>query len=78
MITSIRFPAQFQDGSRDQCSISEFTLGEGPCGKTVTALDCEPTDHGFAIAQSHDDGTVKEFFYRWPQITGRIEIERSA
>lgn len=52
-----------------------FTLGEGPCGLTVTSLDFEIADRCLYIWQRHSDGPDKRFIYPLAQLTGRVEVE---
>lgn len=52
-----------------------FTLGLGPCGKTVDYLRLTQTAVGVEVFQRHTDRTSKTFIYRWEDITGRIEVE---
>lgn len=71
----IRFPCKWLDeeGLPNQ-GLSEFRLGEGPCGKEVAMLTFGRFDGGFYIKQHTSCDEVKEFFYKWEDVTGRVEV----
>lgn len=74
-ITRILVPAHWVHEGTPRTDRAEFTLGPGPCGKTVSMLDDEIADGCLYILQVHDDGTSKRFVYPLSQLHGRIEIE---
>lgn len=85
-VTRIRFVAQvpsFQDFRHRQYASSiqrcEFTLGLGPCGRTVTRLGYHLDKDFLTILQecaAPDEGgiDVKKFIYLVREITGRVEV----
>lgn len=79
----IRFPCKWREplgeapiffGQRE--AMTDFKLGIGPCGKEVIELSFGRFDGGFFIHQTHVDGTSKDFYYKWDDITGRVEVEQ--
>jgi len=53
---------------------TEFTLGNGKCGKEVIALTfTEELDH-YLLTQFHSDTTRKTFKYLKEDVAGRIEL----
>lgn len=72
---TIRFPAAFWSGHY-RTEVSEFKLGPGPCGLTVTALLFQVDDGALTIVQHHaEDVPAKRFVYPLATIAGRVEIE---
>lgn len=53
-----------------------YSLGLGPCGKTVTHLKTQFFGDMFEVVQTCDDGTSDKFIYKIEDIRGRIKIER--
>lgn len=75
-LTRIRVPAAWTEPSGNvRFTPAEFTLGPGPCGKTVTNLGYTVSEGVLSITQAHDDGTARRFFYPLGQLTGRIETD---
>ena len=83
-ITAIRFTAKWTEqlGSDSRLltalpkiGTAEFSLGRGPCGKTVDSLRFYSDRDYLSIRQTHDDGTEKRFLYRNDDIMGRVEVE---
>lgn len=76
-IRSIRVPARFEiSADGPVIAVATFVLGLGPCGRTVLSLEIDHDPQGVMITQRHRDGTAATFFYPWPTITGRIEVQR--
>lgn len=73
--TRIRFPCKWLDdeGLLNR-GLSDFRLGEGPCGKEVVMLTYGRFDGGFFVRQLTACNETKEFFYKWEDITGRVEV----
>lgn len=72
-VAKVRFTARWGE----RADLTEFALGEGPCGKTVLNLTVGMDGQTLHISQRHTDGTVKDFHYMRSDIDGRIEVERS-
>lgn len=85
-VSRIRFLAQvpsFQDFRRRQYASSiqrcDFTLGMGPCGRTVTRLAYHLDTTFLTILQEcaapqEGEIEVKKFIYLVSEITGRVEV----
>jgi len=79
-ITRIRVPCRFLTlGAHRENAIpaynnAEFSLGLGPCGKTVEVLDVHFHAHGVEIVQVCTCTERKVFVYPWHTITGRVEV----
>lgn len=74
MLTAIKFPCTWRDGDgRQHFAVHEFTLGLGPCGKTVIELEHSVNRYGIEIVQTCDDGSQKKFTYYAKDIMGRVE-----
>lgn len=52
----------------------EFKTGPGPCGKDVSKLQIAARAHGVSVLQHTVCGEVKEFYYPYPEIVGRVNI----
>ncbi len=63
------FTAKTPDGIKR----SEWTLGPGPCGKTVEGFEFTRDADTVVIKQFHTDGSHKTFTYRTADIIGRIQ-----
>jgi len=74
-ITRILVPADWVHEGHLRRDRAEFTLGPGPCGKTVTRLDFTIDNACAWVLQVHEDGTFKRFVYPLAQLTGRVEVE---
>lgn len=70
-LTGIKFKALF-DG---RYQVTQFSIGPGPCGKTVKYFTTECADGLLRIYQWHTDGSHKEFVYRLSDIDGRIQYD---
>lgn len=57
---------------------THFKLGEGPCGKTVSALTFTEESDRYILTQFCDDGSRKSFTYLKSEMVGRIEREFKA
>lgn len=68
-LTRLVFTAMTPDGLRR----SEWTLGLGPCGKTVAGLEFVRGDDTVVIKQFHTDGSHKLFTYKIHDIVGRVQ-----
>lgn len=79
-ITRIRVPAKWHKMETDVryggeiIATAEFTLGVGPCGKTVVQLGCTIDASGVSVLQVCSDTERKMFFYPMHTLTGRVEI----
>ncbi|QOC54204.1 hypothetical protein Atoyac1_24 [Aeromonas phage Atoyac1] len=51
-----------------------FKRGPGPCGKTVDSLKIAARQHGVSVLQHTECGEMKEFYYPYPELVGRITI----
>lgn len=81
MITRVRVPSTWTIPSDNRYAVKDtwygmanFTLGEGPCGKTVERLDVIFHAHGVEIVQICTCTEQKNFVYPWHTITGRVEV----
>lgn len=74
-IKSISFMARKPNGDLHD---TKFTLGLGPCGKTVEWLSWERGDVLCKLTQYHTDGSLKEFTYKVDEIVGREIVEKEA
>lgn len=72
-IKSIHFTAIKPDGTLHD---TKFTLGLGPCGKTVEWLRWERNLSTCVLTQYHTDGSLKVFTYRDADMLGREVIEK--
>lgn len=69
-LTSIKFTANVPHLGWTK---TEFSLGEGPCGKTVESLEFTEQVDRYVITQRCTDGERKTFEYMKGDISGRIE-----
>lgn len=76
----IKFPAVYIDTKGDRQVIkAEFSLGQGPCGKTVKSLDYRIDENrDLTVTQVCTDGSSQVFHYRDRDILGRIEVHTKA
>lgn len=76
-ITSVTVPSRWIDADGlEKNAHAEFTLGVGPCGKTVRELRVEfLASGGVRVAQYCTDGSTQDFFYPAALLTGRIKVE---
>lgn len=79
MIMRVRVPATYRldDNSyegKTTHAVADFTLGIGPCGKTVEVLEIDFTIYGCAITQVCSCTERKVFVYPWTTVTGRVEV----
>lgn len=70
LLESIKFTANIPNKG---WTPTEFKLGAGKCGKTVTQLVFTEQPKGYKLLQYHSDGSVKTFEYLKVDISGRIE-----
>lgn len=69
-LTSIKFTANVPHLGWTK---TEFSLGEGPCGKTVESLEFTEQVDRYVITQRCTDGERKTFEYMKGDVSGRIE-----
>lgn len=69
-LTSIKFTANVPHLGWTK---TEFSLGLGPCGKTVESLESTEHDDRYVITQRCTDGERKTFEYMKVDVAGRIE-----
>ena len=76
MITRVRVPSIWKTDTLygEAKGIADFTLGVGPCGKTVERLDVHFHTHGVVIKQVCACNEYKMFVYPWHTVTGRVEV----
>lgn len=69
-LTSIKFTANVPHLGWTK---TEFSLGLGPCGKTVESLEFTEQTDRYVITQRCTDGERKTFEYMREDVSGRIE-----
>ena len=75
-VTRVLFYAVKPDGHIHK---TDFVLGLGPCGKTVSKLKW--SSRGpllYVLKQTHTDGSHKEFIFKKHEVLGRIVIETTS
>lgn len=63
-----------RDATSHRKAVTEFKLGAGPCGLSVSRLDIQLNPDSVHIGQECSDGTFTEFVYKKSDIIGRIEV----
>lgn len=74
-IKSISFMARKPNGDLHD---TKFTLGLGPCGKTVEWLHWSRGEDDCVLTQYHTDGSLKTFTFKTKDVLGREVIEKEA
>lgn len=72
-ILSIKFTAHIPEVGWKR---TEFKLGLGPCGLTVSALGWEELEDRYVLTQRCTNGEIKEFTYMKQDVAGRLEIRK--
>ena len=74
-IKSISFIARKPNGD---LHATKFTLGLGPCGKTVEWLHWSRGEDTCVLTQYHTDGSLKSFTFKANDVLGREVIDKEA
>jgi hypothetical protein len=74
MITRVRIPCEWRNPRLLERGLADFTLGPGPCGKTVERLDIHYHAWGVEVVQVCTCTEQKNFVYPWHTVTGRVEV----